>query len=434
MKKLQILGSVLLLMLATGLLAQTSDRTITIIRGYDDPFRISIVPFIWDGSGTAPSEMSEIIEANLERTGQFEALPRSDMRSWPTRRESMVFREWRLLNQDYVVIGRARPLEGDRVEVTYELYDPYAERRMLGRSVTGDRSQWRQLAHRASDAIYEEITGVRGVFSTRIAYVAIEETGSGRRHTLYMTDADGENERPLYESSLPIMSPAWSPDARELAFVTFAPDGSSEVRILTLNTGNMRTVAERRGSINSAPAFSPDGRRLAYTSSRDGAANVYVLNLDNSRVQQVTRHWAIDTEPDWVDDNTLIFTSGRSGRPQIYRIRLGSDDAERLTFDGRYNARARASVNGDRIVMVHNDGDGYNIATMDLNNRLVHVLTGNLQDEAPSLAPNDSMVVYATTQGGTSRLAWVSIDGMVENVMPSRFGNVREPAWSPFTY
>ncbi|MCH8553280.1 MAG: Tol-Pal system beta propeller repeat protein TolB [Natronospirillum sp.] len=426
----------LTIMLTVALLAGAAqaDRTITIIRGYDDPFRISVVPFVWDGSGSEPSEMSTIIENNLERTGQFDALPRSDMRSWPTRSESMVFREWRLLNQDYVVIGRARPLDNGRVEVTYELYDPYAERRMIARTLTGDRSQWRQLAHRASDAIYEEITGVRGVFSTKIAYVAIEDTGSGRRHTLYVSDADGEQEQAVFEADLPIMSPAWSPDASQIAFVTFAPDGSSEVRILTLGDGTVRTAAQRQGAINSAPAFSPDGRRLAYTSSRDGAANIYVMELSSGQVQQITRHWAIDTEPDWVDDDTLIFTSGRSGRAQIYRINLGSDDVERLTFDGRYNARARASVTGDRIVMVHNDGDGYNIATMDLGSRILQVLTGNPQDEAPSLAPNDSMVVYATTQGGTSRLAWVSIDGMVENVMPSRFGNVREPAWSPFTY
>lgn len=434
MNKLRLYCGIALILLASGLAAQSSDRTITIIRGYDDPFRISIVPFTWDGPGSAPSEFSEIVEANLERTGQFDPLPRDQMRSWPTRRESMVFREWRLLNQDYVVIGRAQPRDDNRVEITYELYDPYSERRLLGRSVTGDRDQWRQLAHRASDAIYEEITGVRGVFSTKIAYVAIEQTGSGRSHTLYVADADGFNEEPWFESERPLMSPAWSPDARQIAFVTFAPDGSSEVRILDLDSGNVRIVAERQGAINSAPAFSPDGRRLAFTSSRDGAANIYVMDLSNGRLQQVTRHWAIDTEPDWLDNNTLVYTSGRSGRPQIYRLRIGSDNAERLTFDGRYNARPRVAESGNRIVMVHNDGDGYNIATMDLNNRVLQVLTGNPQDEAPSLAPNGSMVVYASTQGGTSRLAWVSIDGMVENVMPSRFGNVREPAWSPFTY
>ena len=425
----------ILLLLALMLIAPVwAQTTITITRGYEDPTKIAVVPFLWEGSGSPPSEMKDIIVANLERTGQFEALPESDMRSWPTRRESMVFREWRLLDQDFVVIGRVRPTSGDRLEVAYELYDPYRERRILGETVTGERSQWRQMAHRVSDAIYEEITGVRGVFSTKIAYVAIENTGSGRRHSLHIADADGLQEEVVYQSSQPLMSPAWSPDANQLAFVTFANDGSSLIRILDLSSGQVETVVERQGAINSAPAFSPDGERLAFTSSRDGSANIYVMNLDSRQIRQITRHWAIDTEPDWVDDNQLVFTSGRSGQPQIYRITLGSDAAERLTFDGRYNARPRVGEEGNRITMVYNDGGGFNIATMNLNDRVVQVLTRNAQDEGPSLAPNGSMVVYSTTEQGTSRLAWVSIDGMVENVMPSRFGNVREPAWSPFTY
>ena len=426
--------SLLVLLTLALALPAYADMTITITRGYEDPTKIAVVPFLWEGDGSPPSEMSDIIVNNLERTGQFEALPDSDMRSWPTRRESMVFREWRLLDQDFVLIGRVRPTSGERVEVSYELYDPYSERRIKGETVTGDRSQWRQLAHRVSDAVYEEITGVRGVFSTKIAYVAIENTGSGRQHSLHVADADGEQEEVVYESSLPLMSPAWSPDAEQLAFVNFASDGSSLIRMVDLATGRTETLVERQGAINSAPAFSPDGTRLAFTSSRDGSANIYVMNLASGQIQQVTRHWAIDTEPDWIDNDRLVFTSGRSGQPQIYRIDLGSDNVERLTFDGRYNARPRVGEGGDRITMVYNDGDGFNIATMNLNDRVVQVLTRNLQDEGPSLAPNGSMVVYSTTEQGTSRLAWVSIDGMVENVMPSRFGNVREPAWSPFTY
>lgn len=421
---------ILLFLLSTSAQAQ---RTITIVRGYDDPFRISVVPFLWQSDGSAPAEMSEIIAANLERTGQFEALPSGEMLSWPARAESLVFRDWRLLNQDYVVIGRAERIDQQRFEVVFELYDPFSERRLVGRALSGEAHQWRQIAHRISDIIYEEITGVRGVFSTQIAYVAIEEVANGRRHSLFVADADGEDERILVQSPRPLMSPAWSPDGRQLAYVTFAPDASSEIHVVDLATGQSRALIQRQGSINSAPAFSPDGRRLAYTSSRDGAANIYVMDLSNGRSQQITRHWAIDTEPNWLDNQNLVFTSGRSGRPQIYQIRIGADQAERLTFEGRYNARPRVSANGDRLVMVHNDGSGYHIATMDIQSRLMMVLTANPQDEAPSLAPNDSMVVYSSMHDGRSRLAWVSIDGMVESIMPSRFGNVREPAWSPFT-
>lgn len=418
-------------MLALPVAAQLN---ITVTKGYDEKTNIAIVPFLWDGDGAAPSEMTDIVIANLERTGQFEALDQGVMRSWPSRRESIVFAEWRLLNQDFLVIGRLRPLAEGRVEVTYELHDPYREQRLTAGTLQGTLAQWRQLAHRVSDAIYEEITGVRGVFSTKIAYVVAQETDTGLQYRLQIADADGWNEQIWYRSPQPIMSPAWSPDGRQIAFVDFQSDGSSMVRVIDLNTRNIRTLAERRGTINSAPAFSPDGRRLAFTSSRAGSPNIYVLDLQTSRLQQVTTHWAIDTEPDWVDDNRLIFTSDRSGRPQIYKIDLRTQAVERLTFEGRYNARGRVGADGERITMVYSDGGGYFIATMDLETRLVQVLSGNGTDEAPSLAPNGSMVIYATKRGNNSELAWVSIDGKVESAMPSRFGDVREPAWSPYTY
>ncbi|WLD57291.1 Tol-Pal system beta propeller repeat protein TolB [Salinispirillum sp. LH 10-3-1] len=408
--------------------------TITVTKGYDDKTNIAVVPFLWDGDGAAPSEMTDIVIANLERTGQFEALDQAAMRSWPSRRESIAFAEWRLLDQDFLVIGRLRPVAEGRVEVTYELYDPYREQRLTAGTLQGTLAQWRQLAHRVSDAIYEEITGVRGVFSTKIAYVVAQESDAGMQYRLQIADADGWNEQIWYRSSQPIMSPAWSPDGKHIAFVDFQPDGSSSVKMLDLTTRNIRTLAERRGSINSAPAFSPDGRRLALTSSRAGSPNIYVLDLQSNRLQQVTTHWAIDTEPDWLDDNTLIFTSDRSGRPQIYRTDLRTQAVERLTFEGRYNARGRVGSNGERITMVYSDGGGYHIATMELDTRLVQVLTGNGSDESPSLAPNGSMVIYATKRGNNSELAWVSIDGKVESAMPSRFGDVREPAWSPYTY
>lgn len=426
----------LLFVLLSWVLVQpaVAQLTITVTKGYDEKTNIAVVPFLWDGDGAAPSEMTDIVIANLERTGQFEALNQASMRSWPSRRESITFAEWRLLDQDFLVIGRLRPVAEGRVEITYELYDPYREQRLLAGTLQGTLAQWRQLAHRVSDAIYEEITGVRGVFSTKIAYVVAQESDSGMQYRLQIADADGWNEQIWYRSTQPIMSPAWSPDGRQLAFVDFHPDGSSSVKMLDLTSRNIRTLAERRGTINSAPAFSPDGRRVALASSRAGSPSIFVLDLQSNRLQQVTTHWAIDTEPDWVDENTLIFTSDRSGRPQIYRIDLRTQAVERLTFEGRYNARGRVGSDGERITMVYSDGGGYHIATMELNTRLVQVLTGNGSDESPSLAPNGSMVIYATKRGNNSELAWVSIDGKVESAMPSRFGDVREPAWSPYTY
>lgn len=428
-------GLIRILLLCLCVNTAVAQLNITVTKGYDDKTNIAVVPFLWTGTGAAPSEMTDIIIANLQRTGQFEALDQTAMRSWPSRSESIVFAEWRLLQQDFLVIGRLRGLEGDRVEVTYELYDPYREQRVLQGTLQAGVAQWRALAHRVSDAIYEEITGIRGVFSTKIAYVVMQENDAGAQYRLQIADADGWNEQIWYRSAEPIMSPAWSPDATKLAFVDFMPDGSSVVKMLDLSSRTIRTLAERQGAINSAPAFSPDGRRLALTSSRSGSPNIYVLDLQSNRLQQVTNHWAIDTEPDWLDNSNLIFTSDRGGSPQIYKLNLATQAVERLTFDGRYNARGRVGANGERITMVYSNGGGYYIATMEMDNRRVQVLTsGNGSDESPSLAPNGSMVIYATKRGTNSELAWVSIDGKVESVMPSRFGDVREPAWSPFTY
>lgn len=429
------IGLIRVLLLCLCVNTAVAQLNITVTKGYDDKTNIAVVPFLWTGSGAAPSEMSDIIIANLQRTGQFEALDQTAMRSWPSRSDSIVFAEWRLLQQDFLVIGRLRGIEGDRVEVTYELYDPYREQRVLQGSLQAGVAQWRALAHRVSDAIYEEITGIRGVFSTKIAYVVMQENDAGAQYRLQIADADGWNEQIWYRSPQPIMSPAWSPDATKLAFVDFMPDGSSVVKMLDLSSRTIRTLAERQGAINSAPAFSPDGRRIALTSSRSGSPNIYVLDLQSNRLQRVTNHWAIDTEPDWLDNSSLIFTSDRGGSPQIYKLDLASQALERLTFDGRYNARGRVGSNGERITMVYSNGGGYYIATMEMDNRRVQVLTsGNGADESPSLAPNGSMVIYATKRGTNSELAWVSIDGKVESVMPSRFGDVREPAWSPFTY
>jgi TolB protein len=290
----------------------------------------------------------------------------------------------------------------------------------------------RQVAHRAADMIYEALTGIKGVFGTKIAYVTAEQQGDGRLFSLIVSDQDGENEHTIMESKFPIMSPAWSPDMRRIAYVSFEGSKSS-VFIQTLRTGNRERVSSKPG-INGAPAFSPDGRRLVLTlGGVDGNPDIHVLDINSRQTKRLTTHRAIDTEGTWSPDGLFIyFTSDRSGGPQIYRVSINGGTPERITFDGSYNARPRLSPDGSKLSVVYNDRGNYRIAVMDIENPEVLVLSVGQQDESPSFAPNSDSLIYATRQGRNGVLEMVSADGLIRQRLASGKGDVREPVWSPY--
>ncbi|MDE0422668.1 MAG: Tol-Pal system beta propeller repeat protein TolB [Gammaproteobacteria bacterium] len=431
--RLQTLGLAIVIVAAQGLAA----LEIVIPEGWDSPTKVAVAPFgglLRDEPDAAVSvDIAGIVAFDLTRTGQFSLLPSENMLSYPTAPDQVYFRDWRLLGQDYLVIGRAWAEANGAVSVVYHLFDVNSEREVASSRVTAAPEQLRDVAHRIADEVYEQITGIRGAFSTKLLYVLVENAASrSPTYHLKIADSDGARGRTVFRSREPLLSPSWAPDAGRIAYVSFET-GKSTIVVHNLVTGERTHVAAYPG-INGAPEFSPDGTKLAMSLSRDGNSEIYTLDLASRELRRITR-WptAIDTEPSWTaDGDGLIFTSDRSGKPQIYRIGLDKLLEERLTFEGDYNARARLLPNGRHLVYVHRRERVYHIAWQDLERDTVRVLTQTALDESPSLSPNGVMMIYATQDLGRGILAVVSIDNGFRYLLPEAAGDVREPAWSPF--
>ncbi|MEX1994066.1 MAG: Tol-Pal system beta propeller repeat protein TolB [Steroidobacteraceae bacterium] len=407
--------------------------TVQILRGMAESVPIAVVPLAWESAGAAPWDLAATVQADLERSGRFRPLPRSQMLELPHAAADVDAADWRMLKVDYVLVGSLVPLADGRIEVRYELVSVASGQRVLGAALPADRNALKLASHRLADAVYERILGVRGAFSTRIAYVAVDGPATARSYRLIVTDADGANERVVFASPQPIMSPAWSPDGRSLAYVSFH-SGLPGIYIQTLRSGEQVRVSARSG-INSAPSFSPDGTQLAVAlSRRDGNVDVYLLTLATQELRRLTDDAAIDTEPTFAPDGrSIYFTSDRAGAPQVYRLGLAAGERpRRISFEGNYNARPRVSPDGRELAVVTQDRTGFHIGIADAERGTLRALTGGRLDESPSYAPNGADIIYATREGGRGVLAIVSIDGRIQQRLASSAGEVREPAWSPF--
>ena len=409
-----------------------AELMIEITQGRDNPTAIAVVPFAWNGWGSAPDDVAQVIEGDLQRSGQFYPTRRSDMLGMPTREADVFYRDWRALEVEYLLIGRVSgTAEGGDLTLEYELFDVFKQANILTGRQSGPASELRMLAHRISDQVYQKLTGIPGAFATRILYVAALERGGQPLFQLTRADSDGSRAEVVFESSQPILSPTWAPDGRRIAYVSFETTRPA-IFSHDLVSGERRQLTDYPG-LNGAPAWSPDGRQMAMVLSKDGSPDIYVLDLEKRQLRRMTRHYAIDTEPSWMPDGrSIVFTSDRGGNPQIYRLDVASGQTERITFGGKWNARARVAADGRTMVMVTRIDGQFHIAVQDLKTDRLVILTSSALDESPSVAPNGSMLLYATKYGDRGILGAVSVDGGVKFRLPSREGDVREPAWSPY--
>jgi TolB protein len=387
--------------------------------------RLPVAIADFGGERVISQALTSVVRSDLERSGLFNMIDTTgallDENSAPN------YAEWKGRGADALAAGSVSATPDGRYETRFRLHDTQKQVAIAGQALSHGSNQIRTTAHRIADTIYEKLTGERGIFSTRIAYVV----KSAGRYELQIADADGNGAQAALASREPIISPAWSPDGGKLAYVSFEAK-KPIVYVHDLATGRRHVAANFKGS-NSAPAWSPDGRKLAVVLTKDGSSQLYVVNVDGSGITRLASSSGIDTEPQFSPDGEFIyFTSDRGGSPQIYRQPVAGGAAQRVTFEGSYNVTPRLSPDGKLLAFVTRDGGRFRVAVMDLASRQTQILTDTAKDESPSFAPNGRMILFATEVGGRGVLAAVSTDGRVKQRLSVQAADVREPAWGPF--
>ncbi|HEV2614464.1 MAG TPA: Tol-Pal system beta propeller repeat protein TolB [Gammaproteobacteria bacterium] len=385
------LGFVLL----TFSLSAFADMNLTLTQGIS-----GAIPIVINNFSNDDQNITAVINSDLNNSGRFKTVSSSG---------------------DAVLKGSV-----DGNKINFQLFGK-DNKPLLSQTVTVRRDNFRLGAHNVSDIVYQTLTGIRGIFSTRIAYILVHNG----RYALDVADYDGFNPKPILVSHQPIMSPAWSHDGSKIAYVSFE-NGNPEIYMSNIASGSRTLISHYKG-INGAPAFSPNDRRLALVLSRGSVAKIYIMNLATKALQQITTGNAIDTEPSFAPDGqSILFTSDRGGAPQIYRDDLTSGQVQRMSYNGHYNARSSFSPDGNQIVMIHSVGEGYGIGLQDLQTGAYLTLDSTGDDQSPSFSPNGQMVIFAKKTGVHRQLALVSTDGRIKLALPSDVGEVQEPVWSPF--
>lgn len=430
---INILRGLLVVLCCAAGMAAADEKNILVTSGSDRATPIAVVPFGWQGGSVLPEDMSSIISNDMLNSGYYTPIPKQNMISLPTQASEVIFRDWKALGAQYVMVGSITPA-GGRLQVQYALFNVATEQQVLTGNVSGTPDQLRDMSHYIADQSFEKLTGIKGAFSTRMLYVTAERFGGmNTRYTLQRSDYDGARAVTLLQSREPILSPRFAPDGKRIAYVSFEQK-RPRIFIQHIDTGRREQVTNFEG-LNGAPAWSPDGSKLAFVLSKDGNPEIYVMNIATRQISRVTNDSSIDTEPFFgKDGSTIYFTSDRGGKPQIYKTNINGGGAERVTFIGNYNANPKLSADEKTLVMIHRqDGfTNFKVAAQDLQRGSVKILTDSNLDESPTVAPNGTMVIYATRQQGRGVLMLVSINGRVRLPLPTAQGEVREPSWSPY--
>ena len=398
---------------------------IEISQGSKDLAKIAIVPFS-DEKQTNVA-LSDLIEKNLTLFGEFKATPKNEMLSFPSSEDNFFYRDWNILKIDYAVIGKLEEKNNSEFYIEYFVFNVPLKKLILRGDITGDINELSQISKVISNRTYKAITGLEGIFNTKLAYILNPQK---EIYKICVSDIDGSNEQILFESTAPLMSPSWSSDNKKLAYVSFEK-GYPEIYMQDLFSGKRESI-KTLGLSNSAPVWSPDNKKLAFVMSMSGNPDIYIYNLRNKKISRHTTHYGIDTEPSWSPNSKkLLFTSNRSGSPQIYELTISSNRIKRITLDGDYNARASYFPNGKDIVLVHGNNGIFHIGTKKIRSRFINTISKTTLDESPTISPNGNIIIYATKNNSQGYLAGLTLDGKSKFTLPTKFGSVREPAWSP---
>lgn len=400
---------------------------IEITKGTEQLQKIAVVPFRSQINNQFEFEIRNLIDKKLTLFGEFESLNTNQMLSFPYNEENFFERDWELLAINYVIFGEITESK-ESLKVNYLVSDINSKRIVLRGDISGEKKDVELIVKKISDRVYESITGLRGIFNTKLAYILNPKPDD---YSICISDIDGNNEEVLFSSNSPLMSPDWSPDGKKLAYVSFEK-GFAEIYIQNLLTGVRETISTL-GMSKSAPVWSPDSKSIAFVISMSGNPDLYNYNLKTKKISRLTSHYGIDTEPAWSPDSKkLLFTSNRSGSPQIFEIKLSNKRIKRVTLEGSYNARSRFFPDGRNIVFVHGNDGIFHIATRNLKERFINIVTKTKLDESPTISPNGHIIIYSTKKNDQGYLAGITLDRKSKFELPVNNGSVREPAWSPY--